>query len=233
MSIDTFFWRRLLWPEGQVLWYNTILNKSSNWGISFPYSASPHMFSHTSLKFLPNSSLPVNLSLPLVLLLRRASRAGLHAALHSRWPPGSTHETAAAAHCWVYAPLLAAAPQRDAVHHLHLPRAQLGRCSRLFLHVGAFLNLFMLSDIESRDPFTVIICVLSLCNYQKSLIYKLGSAIVVGHLLTNAAYSGVCLYVSHYNYPGGRGLQELHRLLPATAGLRHIDKPFSKIPSVR
>ncbi|KAI4887837.1 hypothetical protein NFI96_026532, partial [Prochilodus magdalenae] len=101
VSIDSVFWKKLLWPEGQVLWYNTILNKSSNWGISF-------------------------------------------------WP---------------------------------------------------YLN-----------------------NYQKSVVYKIGSLAVLGHLVANGVYSSVSLYVSHHNYPGGKAMQELHTLVPATSDVSlHID----------
>ena len=197
VPLDSILWQRPVWPEGEVLFFNTILNKSSEWGVS-PWH------------FYLSSSLPkaMVLTLPLVpLAILRIPEKTIafvqNRILGNRPESGATTGSSLG---WVdlqWAPTLL-----PAVGYVFL-YSFLGHKETRFLfpimplfNVAAGLGLdrilFVALPPNTKDK-----------KKKRSLFGVLVLLTCVGALVLTWISSLCFVAVSHSNYPGGNALNQL------------------------
>ncbi|KAL4226476.1 dolichyl-P-Man:Man(7)GlcNAc(2)-PP-dolichol alpha-1 [Mactra antiquata] len=163
--VDSYFWQRFLWPEGEVLWYNTILNKSSNWAL--PRSLSFSIF-----------LIPIGLYMS-----PRLSQLVLPALIF----------------VLVYS---------------FLPHKEL----RFIIYVIPVCNTAVAEALH-----------LMWINKDKSVLRKFLAVVCMLHMIGNLCTTGIFIYTSYQNYPGGTALYRLHQIespdLPVHV---HIDVPAAQ-----
>lgn len=159
--VDSFFWRRWLWPEGEVLWYNTVLNKSSNWGTE-------------PLLWYFYSALPRSLAFSIFLI-----PLGLYFAPRLRT-------------------LLLPAFGFVLLYSI-LPHKEL----RFIIYVFPVFNVAVATAVSRLWK-----------NIDKSSFQKFLALGAILHIVANITATGVFLYISRHNYPGGVAMRYFHQITP-------------------
>jgi alpha-1,6-mannosyltransferase len=215
--IDSYFWRRWLWPEGSVLFFNTVENKSSEWGI-MPW----HWYATSALP----RALNVSLALLLIGLVGFNLNLSRTATADDKKEKGQAHSANLIA-CltrkvnayfvvdketrvlWYYsAPALSFICLYSFLPHKELRFIFPALPLLNILAAKGLNNIHVLAalDGEKEGPADCRVCT-SVHSYILQLA-RLGKKLVI--------VAGVCIYVvftlsSMYNYPGGDALRRIHR----------------------
>uniref|UniRef100_A0A915K0K7 Mannosyltransferase n=1 Tax=Romanomermis culicivorax TaxID=13658 RepID=A0A915K0K7_ROMCU len=209
IPIDSLFWGRWLWPEGEVLFYNTILNKSSDWGVSpflwYFYSALPRLFMVSSFFSIVGLLAWVNRTINRLTLC-----ALVFVLLYSYLPHKETRfviyivpllNLAAAKTCSVFRCV------RKATHGEELEPSTVCIQGR---RATNYANRVDVSDI--------VVVVVGVSAENAAWWFRFGSKFsalmriaAVLHLCVNALITCFFLYASMNNYPGGQALYMLNR----------------------
>ena len=198
--VDSVLWQQgWLWPEGVVLYYNSILNKSSEWGTSPPlwyfYSALPRALL-LSLVLIPIGIFPQSASF--IITPRHFIAANKTLAFRQRISTVLRQHDIAE----IFYPALL-----FVVIYSILPHKEL----RFLLPVLPVFNATAAVGLAQWYRRT---------NKNRYLL-----AIAIGALICSLLVSMLFLYISSLNYPGGYAIQRLHERYPSKLAINtvHID----------
>ncbi|KAA3469473.1 dol-P-Man:Man(7)GlcNAc(2)-PP-Dol alpha-1,6-mannosyltransferase isoform X1 [Gossypium australe] len=180
--VDSIMWKRILWPEFEVFWFNSVLNRSSEWGVSFfkefsceisPYESSS--FTH-SIHWYFTSALPRSLLAAYPLFMVSLELLGV--LLDRRLLP-------------LVLPALS-----FVVLYSKLPHKEL----RFIISSVPIFNL------------SAAVAASRIYNNRKKSFWKFLNLIMLGLLLISLGCTIITFMASYENYPSGHALKELHQI---------------------
>lgn len=191
VPVDSLLWQRLLWPEGEVFYFNTILGKSSDWGTS------PWHWYFTAA--LPKSMLLTLLLVPLsVLRVPELMTSWERRIRHLSVPaPNETSKLGLADTTWL--------PFLVPVVGFVVLYSNLGHKEMRFIFPALpMLNLAAASTMSRLSELAT-----SMKDKAPTLVGKLMFYAGTAWIALSMIGSLVFVEVSKWNYPGGEALQRL------------------------
>ncbi|KAG5627089.1 hypothetical protein H5410_012307 [Solanum commersonii] len=202
--VDSVIWKRLLWPELEVFWFNSVLNRSSEWGVSCIRKCN-YTFSFYVPVFYMDKSRPYYLS---------AQTHPFHWYFTSALPRS----------------LLAAYPLF--LLGVLLDRRVFFYILPVLSFVLLYSKLphkelrFIISSIPVFN-FAAAVAASRLYNNRKKNFWKFLYIAMLGLILGSLACTTVFFMASYENYPSGYALKSLHRIGGVTKNsdelMVHID----------
>ncbi|KAG5190839.1 Dolichyl-P-Man:Man(7)GlcNAc(2)-PP-dolichyl-alpha-1,6-mannosyltransferase, family GT22 [Tribonema minus] len=212
VPVDSYFWQRWLWPEGEVFWFNTVRNKSSEWGTS------PWHWYFTSA--LPRTAAATAFLVPVGILRSPLRQHGTAQLLRRPWLATDARAVQMAIPAVAFVTLYSALGHKE-LRFLFPMLPLLNALAGLGLaKLDRVAAAAVASDASPPAPTSQRQQQQQATGGRQGAPLKrhtvaaaAAGAAAAGALLLTAAMTCVALAASRHNYPGGEALRALNDIM--------------------
>ncbi|KAK8789901.1 hypothetical protein WA158_006681 [Blastocystis sp. Blastoise] len=214
--LDSYFWSYSLIPELSVLYYNTYLNKSSNWGTSpylwYFYSAIPRSL-FSSLFYIPLGIFPI---LVYILIKPKDTIKSLWDSSSPQSPKSTDKSSFSIIIRHIY---------KLIISFFHIdPYLQ-----DIYIPIGIYILLYsILPHKELRFIFPILPALTCIAAVGLSRLWNqrekssIPAILISLYTCASVLFTLFMVYISIYNYPGGMALQHLQSIAPLSSNVQPI-----------